>query len=200
MAAIPVTTSVVDVPLKAKILTVSESVAEAPARIVPVPRRPDVLARNGFRVVEQRTVSDGVGPVAAALVELSASFAGLVVTTGGPAFHPPISRLRQPALSSSGMLRAWLRRCAAPVPSGVSREVWPGRLGTASCSMFRDRLARGGRIDRGRGRCPGPCPRAPGRRQATLTPAQPGVGPMLSGRFGRNGPSARGNGRVRRIN
>ena len=88
VAAIPVTTSVVDVPLKAKILTVSESVSRGTRQDRSGPALADVLARNGFRIVEQRTVSDGVGPVAAALVELSASFAGLVVTTGGTGFSP----------------------------------------------------------------------------------------------------------------
>jgi len=83
-----VTTSVVDVPLKAKILTVSESVSRGARQDRSGPALADVLARNGFRIVEQRTVSDGVGPVAAALIELSASFAGLVVTTGGTGFSP----------------------------------------------------------------------------------------------------------------
>ena len=48
----------------------------------------DTLAHHGFEVVERRTVPDGVAPVAAALSELSVSFAGLVVTTGGTGFSP----------------------------------------------------------------------------------------------------------------
>jgi molybdenum cofactor synthesis domain-containing protein len=47
-----------------------------------------LLANHGYRVVEQRVVPDGVGPVAAALRELSSSFAGLLVTTGGTGFSP----------------------------------------------------------------------------------------------------------------
>jgi molybdenum cofactor synthesis domain-containing protein len=46
------------------------------------------LTQHGFSVVERRTVADGVTPVATALIELSASFAGLIVTTGGTGFSP----------------------------------------------------------------------------------------------------------------
>ncbi len=72
----------------AKILTVSESVSQGTREDRSGAALAAVLARQGFRVVEQRTVPDGVGPVAEALVELCASFAGLVVTTGGTGFSP----------------------------------------------------------------------------------------------------------------
>ena len=75
-------------PFDAKVLTVSESVSRGTRE----DRSGDELARllveNGFRVVERRVVADGVAPVASALVELCASFAGLVVTTGGTGFSP----------------------------------------------------------------------------------------------------------------
>jgi molybdenum cofactor synthesis domain-containing protein len=70
----------------AKILTVSESVSTGTREDRSGAALAAALAREGFRVVEQRTVPDGVVPVAAALVELSTSFAGLVVTTGGTGF------------------------------------------------------------------------------------------------------------------
>ena len=74
--------------LQAKVLTVSESVHAG--------RREDrsgaalmaTLVQHGFRVVERRTVPDGVGPVSAALAEMTAGFHGLVVTTGGTGFSP----------------------------------------------------------------------------------------------------------------
>jgi molybdenum cofactor synthesis domain-containing protein len=76
------------VALDAKILTVSESVSQGTREDRSGPALATALARLGFRIVEQRTVVDGVEPVAAALVELCASFAGLVVTTGGTGFSP----------------------------------------------------------------------------------------------------------------
>ena len=39
-------------------------------------------------MVERRVVPDGVSPVVEALKELCASFAGLVITTGGTGFSP----------------------------------------------------------------------------------------------------------------
>ena len=46
------------------------------------------LQRAGFDVVDRRVVADGVESVAAALRDLTAGFAGLVVTTGGTGFSP----------------------------------------------------------------------------------------------------------------
>jgi len=70
----------------AKVLTVSDSVA-ARSR---VDRSGDaveaLLQANSFVVVERRVVPDGVAPVATALRDLSASFVGLIVTTGGTGF------------------------------------------------------------------------------------------------------------------
>ena len=42
----------------------------------------------GFEVVERSVIADGVASVAGELTRLSASFAGLVVTTGGTGFAP----------------------------------------------------------------------------------------------------------------
>jgi molybdenum cofactor synthesis domain-containing protein len=46
------------------------------------------LTTAGWDVVESRVVADGVDNVAAALIELAAGFAGLVVSTGGTGFAP----------------------------------------------------------------------------------------------------------------
>ena len=72
----------------AKVLTVSDSVSRGTRE----DRSGDALAASlsshGFLVIERRTVPDGVAPVSTALAELSAAFAGLVVTTGGTGFSP----------------------------------------------------------------------------------------------------------------
>jgi molybdopterin adenylyltransferase len=72
----------------AKVLTVSDGVVEGTR----ADRSGDAVAQRleaaGFRVVDRRTVADGVDTVAAALADLCADFAGLVVTTGGTGFGP----------------------------------------------------------------------------------------------------------------
>ena len=46
------------------------------------------LTEAGYEVVDRRAVADGVDSVAHVLRELTAGFAGLVVTTGGTGFAP----------------------------------------------------------------------------------------------------------------
>jgi molybdenum cofactor synthesis domain-containing protein len=75
-------------PLAAKVLTCSDGVVagtrdDASGRAL-VAR----LADAGYDVVEHRVSPDGVEEVAAALRQLVAGFAGLVVTTGGTGFGP----------------------------------------------------------------------------------------------------------------
>jgi molybdopterin adenylyltransferase len=72
----------------AKILTISESVSVGAREDRSGDELSRVLAGHGFGVVERRVVPDGIAPVSAALAELSAGFAGLVVTTGGTGFSP----------------------------------------------------------------------------------------------------------------
>ena len=72
----------------AKVLTVSESVSRGTRQDRSGDELEKSLADHGFRVVERRVVADGVEPVSAALRDLSSSFAGLVVTTGGTGFAP----------------------------------------------------------------------------------------------------------------
>ncbi len=78
----------IGVALDAKILTVSESVSTGTREDRSGAAVATALTRRGFRIVDKRTVPDGVAPVASALAELSTSFAGLVVTTGGTGFSP----------------------------------------------------------------------------------------------------------------
>jgi molybdopterin adenylyltransferase len=75
-------------PAAAKILTVSDSVSLGTRQDRSGEELSSSLADHGFQVVERKVVPDGVVPVAAALVELSTRFAGLVVTTGGTGFSP----------------------------------------------------------------------------------------------------------------
>jgi molybdenum cofactor synthesis domain-containing protein len=72
----------------AKVLTVSESVSHGTRDDRSGEDLAAALITHGFRVVERRVAPDGVDPVAAALTDLSSSFAGLVVTTGGTGFSP----------------------------------------------------------------------------------------------------------------
>jgi molybdopterin adenylyltransferase len=75
-------------PLNAKILTVSDSVSRGIREDSAGDGLVACLARHGFEVVERRAVPDGIDPVATALIDLSRSFVGLIVTTGGTGFSP----------------------------------------------------------------------------------------------------------------
>ncbi len=74
--------------LDAKILTVSESASVGAREDRSSDELARVLVEHGFRIVDRRVVPDGMAPVSTALVELSAGFAGLIVTTGGTGFSP----------------------------------------------------------------------------------------------------------------
>jgi molybdopterin adenylyltransferase len=76
------------VPLEAKVLTVSESVSRGTREDRSGESLTSSLTEHGYRVVDRRVVPDGVESVAIALTELSSSFAGLLVTTGGTGFSP----------------------------------------------------------------------------------------------------------------
>jgi molybdopterin adenylyltransferase len=76
------------VELEAKVLVVSDSVVAGTRTDRSGPALAEALQARGFRVVERRTVTDGVAPVVAALSELAEGFRGLVVTTGGTGFSP----------------------------------------------------------------------------------------------------------------
>jgi len=72
----------------AKVLTVSDGVAGGTRTDRSGNALVECLDAAGYVVDEHRAVADGVGPVAAALRDLAAGFAGLVVTTGGTGFGP----------------------------------------------------------------------------------------------------------------
>ena len=72
----------------AKVLTVSDGVVEGTREDRSGTALAERLAAAGFEVVERRVTADGVEAVADALRELTAGFAGLVVTTGGTGFGP----------------------------------------------------------------------------------------------------------------
>ena len=72
----------------AKVLTVSDGVADGTRDDKSGRVLVERLGEAGYEVLEQRVCADGVDPVAAALRELTDGFAGLVVTTGGTGFGP----------------------------------------------------------------------------------------------------------------
>jgi len=74
--------------LLAKVLTVSDGVAHGTRDDASGRALVAQLTGAGFDVVEHRTTEDGAEAVAAALSEMTAGFAGLVVTTGGTGFAP----------------------------------------------------------------------------------------------------------------
>jgi molybdopterin adenylyltransferase len=73
---------------RAKVLTVSDGVADGTRDDTSGRILVDALTAAGYDVVDQRVCADGVEAVAAALRELTYRFAGLVVTTGGTGFGP----------------------------------------------------------------------------------------------------------------
>lgn len=73
---------------RAKVLTVSDGVVAGTRDDSSGRALVDRLGAAGFEVVDHRVVGDGVDVVAAALLDLCAGFAGLVVSTGGTGFGP----------------------------------------------------------------------------------------------------------------
>jgi molybdopterin adenylyltransferase len=73
---------------KAKVLTVSDSVAGGMREDRSGQALVSLLQSSGFTVVETQVVPDGVVSVAAALAGLARGFAGIVVSTGGTGFAP----------------------------------------------------------------------------------------------------------------
>jgi molybdopterin adenylyltransferase len=74
--------------LQAKVLTVSDGVVAGIREDKSGAALVTALQDAGFEVVETDVVADGVASVAGALSRLTASFVGLVVTTGGTGFAP----------------------------------------------------------------------------------------------------------------
>jgi molybdenum cofactor synthesis domain-containing protein len=74
--------------LRAKILTVSDSVSDGRRDDGAGPLLQSRLREEGYEVLERRCVPDGANSVASALLAMSYDFAGLLVTTGGTGFAP----------------------------------------------------------------------------------------------------------------
>ena len=72
----------------AKVLTVSDGVVAGTREDRSGRLLADRLASAGYEVVDRRAVADGTESVAAALTDMAAGFAGLLVTTGGTGFGP----------------------------------------------------------------------------------------------------------------
>jgi molybdenum cofactor synthesis domain-containing protein len=73
---------------RAKVLTVSDGVAEGVREDRSGAALVARLTEAGFDVVATEVTADGVDSVAAALAGLTAGFAGLVLTSGGTGFGP----------------------------------------------------------------------------------------------------------------
>jgi molybdenum cofactor synthesis domain-containing protein len=74
--------------LAAKVLTVSDGVADGTRDDKSGRALVDALTDAGYEVVAHRVTADGAEAVAEALADLADGFAGLVVTTGGTGFGP----------------------------------------------------------------------------------------------------------------
>ena len=75
-------------PLAAKVLTVSDGVIAGTREDRSGRALAERLAAEGYDVADRQAVGDGVEPVAAAVRQMAAGFAGLLVTTGGTGFGP----------------------------------------------------------------------------------------------------------------
>ncbi len=72
----------------AKVVTVSDGVVAGTREDRSGEALAAALVEAGFEVVGRSVVADGVASVAGELARVTASFAGLVVTTGGTGFSP----------------------------------------------------------------------------------------------------------------
>lgn len=73
---------------RAKVVTVSDGVVAGTREDRSGAALAAALEEAGFEVVERSVVADGVASVAGELARATASFTGLVVTTGGTGFSP----------------------------------------------------------------------------------------------------------------
>ena len=73
-------------PLRAKILTVSDGVADGTREDTGGPALAERLEAEGYEIIERRTVRDGSESVLEGLMYVCKNFEGLVVTTGGTGF------------------------------------------------------------------------------------------------------------------
>lgn len=74
--------------MRAKVLTVSDGVADGTRDDKSGRALVDRLSAAGYEVVDHRVCADGVDSVATVLRELTDGFSGIVLTTGGTGFGP----------------------------------------------------------------------------------------------------------------
>lgn len=77
-----------DPALLAKVLTVSDGVFHGVRDDTGGRGLVEYLSTHGFDVIDHQITEDGTAAVAAKLQQMSAAFAGLIVTTGGTGFAP----------------------------------------------------------------------------------------------------------------
>jgi molybdenum cofactor synthesis domain-containing protein len=77
-----------DVPLRAKVLTVSDGVVHGTREDRSGAALVERLTAAGYDVIDHQVVADGTESVAAALTSMAAAFAGVIVSTGGTGFAP----------------------------------------------------------------------------------------------------------------
>jgi molybdenum cofactor synthesis domain-containing protein len=122
--------------LVAKVLTVSDGVADGTREDRSGRALADRLVDAGFTVIEHRASRDGVEAVADALRDLARGFAGLVVTTGGTGFGPrdltPEATLAVIEREAPGLAEAMRRASDAPErPFGMLSRAVCGAVGAA---------------------------------------------------------------------
>ena len=93
--------------LAAKVLTVSDGVIAGTRQDGSGDALVEMLTGEGYDIADRRAVEDGVESVRDALLDMSEGFAGLIVTTGGPASAPGISPQRAPPPCWSAGPTAW---------------------------------------------------------------------------------------------
>jgi molybdenum cofactor synthesis domain-containing protein len=87
----------------AKVLTVSDSVAEGRRVDTAGPALVAQLGASGFHVDEHRAVADDEAEIAASLSAMAEGFSGLIISTGGTGFGP---RDRTPEATATILERA----------------------------------------------------------------------------------------------
>lgn len=110
---------------RAKVLTVSDGVADGSRDDRSGPALVARLDAAGYRVLDHAVVSDGAGRVADALRAMVDAFSGLIVTTGGTGFAPtdltPEGTVTVLDRQAPGLAEAM--RAANPAKGPLSRAV-----------------------------------------------------------------------------
>lgn len=121
--------------LPAKVLTVSDGVVDGTREDASGRGLVAHLTEQGYEVVDQRVVADGVDSVCEALVEMTSAFAGLIVTTGGTGFGPrdltPEGTRAAIEREAPGLAEAMRRASDGERPNGMLSRGICGTIGAA---------------------------------------------------------------------